>query len=627
MSSTAASSQKIKFINNRELLTEIHNSKKSFCYFVEPQYANFDAIVHNVKDITPEFIEAVREKKSKPRGKPAIPLSELPPESIVVRVMTYEHIPLDPNRVRKSRVTDQSYARTTFPPFKHYILLPDGPKEVLRSHWKNGFENGEFSADHGRINNRLAMMFMLLVDRYSRRSNFRGYCVDDQTEALTQRGWLKHDEINEDDIILSYQNDQLKWSKIESIYRGNYNGNMFHLTGSGIDALVTPGHKFVTADAGLRPVEYLLESDRLVLMSNAVDAPTEKKYSDDLVELIGWIVTEGNFYTHKGCKNPSLTIYQNEGPYADRIRNCLNNLGVKYHEVSRSRPHTKNINVCFGISTHFVRDVLNPLSIRRSLTPEFILALTADQRKLLIDTMVDADGWRTVQNGSMKTGYTQKCKQHTDTFLMLCTLAGIQTSTTERYSLTTKSEETNIFSVNLFGNPNRKFKRVENVDMHGGKRNGKIKGRGKINHPNEPTVHYDGVVWCPKTEFGSFIARRNGKIYLTGNTYLDEMKSQALLQLSQVGLQFDESKSDNPFAFYTQIMRNCFVRVLNLEKKSQNIRDDLLIMAGATPSYTRQIENELDYKFPQEGGETVKKRGPGAPKKTAVAKPTTVLDD
>ena len=40
-----------------------------------------------------------------------------------------------------------------------------------------------------------------------------------------------------------------------------------------------------------------------------------------------------------------------------------------------------------------------------------------------------------------------------------------------------------------------------------------------------------------------------------GYTYNDEMQSQALMQLSQIGLQFDESKSDNPFAYYTAAIR------------------------------------------------------------------------
>ena len=73
-----------------------------------------------------------------------------------------------------------------------------------------------------------------------------------------------------------------------------------------------------------------------------------------------------------------------------------------------------------------------------------------------------------------------------------------------------------------------------------------------------------------------------------GYTYNEEMRGQALLQLSQIGLQFDESKSQNPFAYYTAAITNSFTRILNIEKKSQNIRDDILEMNGLNPSWTRQ---------------------------------------
>lgn len=80
-----------------------------------------------------------------------------------------------------------------------------------------------------------------------------------------------------------------------------------------------------------------------------------------------------------------------------------------------------------------------------------------------------------------------------------------------------------------------------------------------------------------------------------GYTYLDEMKGQALLQLAQMSLQFDEMKSDNPFSYYTMSLQNSFTRVLNLERKNQDLRDDLLINSGASPSFTRQLalENEI----------------------------------
>jgi hypothetical protein len=73
-----------------------------------------------------------------------------------------------------------------------------------------------------------------------------------------------------------------------------------------------------------------------------------------------------------------------------------------------------------------------------------------------------------------------------------------------------------------------------------------------------------------------------------GYTYNEEMRGQALLQLSQIGLQFDESKSQNPFAYYTAAITNSFTRILNIEKKMQNIRDDILEINGLNPSWTRQ---------------------------------------
>jgi len=81
------------------------------------------------------------------------------------------------------------------------------------------------------------------------------------------------------------------------------------------------------------------------------------------------------------------------------------------------------------------------------------------------------------------------------------------------------------------------------------------------------------------------------KYALKGNwrnySYREEMQGQAVLQLCQVALQFDESKSQNPFAFLTQISHNSFLRILNIEKKSQKLRDELLVQNHMNPSYSR----------------------------------------
>lgn len=88
------------------------------------------------------------------------------------------------------------------------------------------------------------------------------------------------------------------------------------------------------------------------------------------------------------------------------------------------------------------------------------------------------------------------------------------------------------------------------------------------------------------------VKRYGSKASFCGYSYLEEMQGSAITQLVQNGLLFDESKSSNPFAFYTTLMKRCFIRQIDIEKKIQSTRDDLLIASGANPSITRQINDE-----------------------------------
>lgn len=198
---------KVNYLTNKELLSEIHKSKNTFSYFIEPKYAAYDAIVEKLEDVNVALIQQVRELKAKKMmqaQKQALkeqglknhqikvaeidPLS-IPVEDIVWRVMTHEHIPLEEGRVKNPKSVADNHVRLNFPPFKHYVINEDeGAKEVGRSHWKNALENGEFSQEHGKITNRLALMFMKLVERYSQRGNWRGYTYVDEmrSQALLQ---------------------------------------------------------------------------------------------------------------------------------------------------------------------------------------------------------------------------------------------------------------------------------------------------------------------------------------------------------------------------------------------------------------------------------------------------------
>lgn len=213
----ALPSPKIKYLTNKDLLEEIHRSKVTYCAFVDPLHSRYDFIVNDINHVTPQRIEEARQKKLSDmmlmekkamvsRGikdpKPNISIDEIPADGIVVRLMTYEHIPINPEKIGKAKTTAERHIRCNFPPFQHFIFKNGEPICVLKSHWKGGLENGHFSKDHGEMTKNLALMFMKLVDRYGHRGNWRGYTYIDEMKSqallqLSQVG-LQFDESRSD---------------------------------------------------------------------------------------------------------------------------------------------------------------------------------------------------------------------------------------------------------------------------------------------------------------------------------------------------------------------------------------------------------------------------------------------
>ena len=82
--------------------------------------------------------------------------------------------------------------------------------------------------------------------------------------------------------------------------------------------------------------------------------------------------------------------------------------------------------------------------------------------------------------------------------------------------------------------------------------------------------------------------RLSNKPNFANYTFREDMISDAIENCILYMHNFDPKKSQNPFAYYTAAITNSFTRILNIEKKNQNIRDDILEMNGLNPSWTRQ---------------------------------------
>ena len=199
--------RRVKYLNNRDLLAEIHKSKNTYSSFVGDNDSQFDVIVPSLEKINIRSIAMAKKNKAKKltqeawetaknEGQKKIKLTDftvsprkIEKTDLVFRVMTFDHVPLDPTRKRNPKSTADKHVKVNFPPFQHYKIDKKGKLVCVgKSHWEGGMSNGSFKLDGGKITNELAKMFMKLCERYGTRANWRGYTYNDemQSQALMQ---------------------------------------------------------------------------------------------------------------------------------------------------------------------------------------------------------------------------------------------------------------------------------------------------------------------------------------------------------------------------------------------------------------------------------------------------------
>jgi hypothetical protein len=223
----APTGRKVRYLNNRDLLAEIHRSKVTFSSFVKPEYSQHDIILTNLDKINIRTIAEAKRIKAKRLGLLAfnqarldgdkkIKLADVTPDyktiqknELVFRIMTFDHIPEAPGRKKTVKSTADAHDKINFPPFQHWKF--DDNDELVcvgKSHWKGTLDKGTFSKDHGRITENLGRMFIKLSERYAQRSNWRGYTYNEEMRGqailqLSQIG-LQFDESKSENPFAYY---------------------------------------------------------------------------------------------------------------------------------------------------------------------------------------------------------------------------------------------------------------------------------------------------------------------------------------------------------------------------------------------------------------------------------------
>lgn len=212
--------KKVNYLNNKDLLLEIHRSKNSYSSYSKPEYHQYDIILPSIDKINIRTIAEAKRNRAKRLSQQAfeaakaintkvkaaefeIDYKNIEKTDVVFRIMTYDHVPLEPGRKRTPKTLADHREKVNFPAFQHWKF--DENDELVcvgKSHWRGGIKTGKFSKDHGQITDNLARMFIKLCERYATRGNVRGYTYNDEMKGqailqLTQIG-LQFDESKSD---------------------------------------------------------------------------------------------------------------------------------------------------------------------------------------------------------------------------------------------------------------------------------------------------------------------------------------------------------------------------------------------------------------------------------------------
>jgi len=370
-------------------------------------------------------------------------------------------------------------------------------------------------------------------------------CFDDQTEALTDRGWVPWPEVKDDDRLASVDADnRLVYEVPTAVARYAYKGKLCGFTGRYIDYLVTPNHRmwvrntrrkgkehqpnqqyrFVQAaylpsrkrgwatkqagmlpDAGSNPVFYTIPG---VPRPKHGGLGSEDVHIEagDYAELVGWFLSEGLTTYNKKWREWNVTISQCEHINPDdfkRIRWLLDRLPFKYSIAKASKKYPESGRRGFRIRSKQLYLHLSQFGkgCQNKFIPRFLLEASVPVRRRLFDSLMAGDGSYQVTGTRTFGSYTTTSKRLADDVQELAMRLGVGGGI---HIGKVADEENNVrtaYAVGLF---------LTRTDAFIGE------------HPRSNARFYEkpyvGYVYCATVPSGLLVVRRNGKVLVTGNS-------------------------------------------------------------------------------------------------------------
>ncbi len=320
-------------------------------------------------------------------------------------------------------------------------------------------------------------------------------CFSEDTEILTEFGWRGCHEIKKGLSIKTFnvKTARIEDKKVKSVFKKKYQGQMYRLTNRIQDQLVSPNHrilrrKFNSENFCLEAIENVSQLKSPLIIPVAGDYFAKGlDLSDEQIKLMAWIVGEGSLEkpgeNYRSCHR--VSIYQSavrNTSYYQEIKGLLEHFGFSYSEFTQHG---------FGEPVQKIR--LNAESSREihrwfskesiKFIPENLLKMDRRQSRLFLQTYLKAEGFE-------KSKIAVSDLQILNDLQAIAVNAGYgSTVLVRKPTIGTKD----IYILRLIKHKETYIQKIEKIV-------------------------YSGIIWCPSTENETVIARRKGKVFISGNT-------------------------------------------------------------------------------------------------------------
>ena len=305
------------------------------------------------------------------------------------------------------------------------------------------------------------------------------WCLTGDHEVLTQEGWVRMDEWDGSPIVCwNAQSEAVSYQKVKKLCF-DYEGPMYTYTDKRIDQCSTPDHK--------------------MRVQKRYGAPWQDMTVEEMSKYRPCIPMNGYRY-HRGCANPDwikvLIMTQADGHYT--VDGAVKFHFKKQRKIERCKSLLRRAGIAFV--EHQYKDAVTidiparavPLWLREFRSKTFGFWLLDENPDIFFDELPNWDGSRVTDNSIQ---YCTTNKQNADIVQALAHMSGRCCSVVLKHR-PEHPEWADAYYLNIWLTPRNCHElRVKPV-----------------------ITEFAGKVYCAETSTGYFLVRRNGRVWVTGNS-------------------------------------------------------------------------------------------------------------